>query len=106
MATYDRYSKFRRNGEIDIVPFAKIQKRDTDIYEVYKRGRSRLDVWSSKYYKDPNYGWLILQANPEVGSMEYEIKDATVIRIPYPLGDAILDYESAIEDYYKLNGYA
>ena len=105
MPSYDRYSKFRNDGKIEIVPFAKIRKRNTDFYEVYRKNRTRLDTLSYQYYKDSSYGWLILQANPEVGSMEYEIEDKTTLRIPYPLSDAIQDYEEGIDEYYRLNGH-
>ena len=105
MPSYDRYSKFRNDGKIEIVPFAKIRKRETDFYELYRKNRTRLDVLSYQYYKNSDYGWLILQANPEVGSMEYEIEDKTVLRIPYPLSDAIKDYEEGVDEYYRLNGY-
>lgn len=103
MATYDRYTLFRKNGEIKIVPFGKIPPKESDYFETYKRGRTRLDIISQQYYNDPNYGWLILQANPEVGSMEYEIPDNSVLRIPYPLGQSIEDYRQSIETYYNLN---
>lgn len=105
MSSYDRYSKFRNDGKIEIVPFAKIRKRNTDFYETYRKNKTRLDTLSYQYYKDSSYGWLILQANPEVGSMEYEIEDKTTLRIPYPLSDAIKDYEEGIDEYYRLNGY-
>lgn len=105
MPSYDRYSKFRNDGKIEIVPFAKIRKRETDFYELYRKNRTRLDVLSYQYYKNSDYGWLILQANPEVGSMDYEIEDKTVLRIPYPLSDAIKDYEEGVDEYYRLNGH-
>lgn len=104
MKTYDRYSQFRINNEIRLVPFGNIKKNTSDYYEVYHKGETRLDLLSYNYYKNPNYGWLILQANPEVGSMEYEIKDGSVLRIPYPLGLAIESYRKSIEEYYKLYG--
>jgi len=37
--------------------------------------------------------------------MEYEIEDKTELRIPYPLSDAIKDYEDGVDEYYRLNGY-
>ncbi len=102
MATYDRYSKFKLDGEIKVVPFVKINRRDSDYYEQYKRGKTRLDILSYDYYGDANYAWLIMQANPEFGSMEYEIPDSVIIRIPFPLDEAINDYESGIDRYNKL----
>jgi len=99
---YDRYTKFRVDGNIEIVPFVKIKEKQTDFHETYIRGKSRLDLISYDYYGDANYGWLIMQANPEYGSMEYEIPDGSVLRIPYPLQESISDYESAVSNYKKL----
>jgi len=104
MATYDRYSQFREGDNIDVVPFGEVRKKNTDKYEVYRKNKSRLDLLSYKYYNNANYGWLILQANPEVGSMEYEIPDGTLLRIPYPLSVSIQDYRDSIEEYYRLYG--
>ena len=59
----------------------------------------RLDQLSYQYYNDADYAWLILQANPQYGSLEYHIPDNVELRIPYPLNDAILRYESSISLY-------
>lgn len=103
MGNYDRYNKFRDGDTFKIVPFVAIPKKDTDLYEVYQKGKSRLDLISYDYYDNPNYGWLILQANPEYGSMEHEIPDQSLLRIPYPLSVSIEDYEAAIDYYNSLN---
>ena len=96
MASYDRYRKFRIDGEIKIVPFCKIPKKNTDFYE------TRLDLLSYDYYGNGDYAWLIMQANPEYGSMEFEIPDGVMLRIPYPLDDAISSYEQGINRYNDL----
>ena len=96
---YDRYKAFRGNGQVNIVPFVEIYKSPSDIYITYNRDSMRLDLLSWKYYGDSNYGWLILQANPSVGPYEFRIQDQTELRIPYPLSDALLRYESAISQY-------
>jgi hypothetical protein len=70
----------------------------------YEAGKTRLDLLSYQYYNDPNYAWLILQANPEYGSLEFLIDDNSKIRIPYPLETAIQGYEDEIERYDKLYG--
>lgn len=103
MAYYDRYQKFRKDGQIEIVPCLTIDKENTDIYLAYDKSRMRLDMLSYKYYGDPDYGWLILQANPQVGSMEYFIQDGAIVRIPYPLPTAISRYEQAIDTYNNEN---
>lgn len=102
MATYDRYSLFRNDGEIKIVPFGKIPPKSSDYFETYKKNETRLDLISYKYYQDANYGWLIMQANPEYGSMENEIPDGSVLRIPYPLDLSLEGYRDSIKNYNDL----
>ena len=96
---YDRYSKFRIDNEIKMVPFIEIPVHAQDIYIEYHKGSTRMDKLSSDYYGNPNYGWLILQANPEYGSMEFEIPDGVTIRIPFPLEVAITEYKEGIDTY-------
>lgn len=102
--SYDRYSKFRHNGAIDLVPFVPIAKKDTDKYDYYVQGETRLDLLSYQYYGDPNYDWLIMQANPEYGSLEYNIPNNSRLRIPYPLETTIAQYNKDIEAYKELYG--
>lgn len=103
MGYYDRYNKFRTNGEMKIVPGIAIDKSNDDIYIMYEKSKMRMDTLSYKYYGDANYGWLILQANPALPSMEYMIQDSSVLRIPYPLNSALQRYEHAIEEWNKEN---
>lgn len=104
MADYNRYKKFSANGEMKLVPFAKIPATNSDRYIRYRRGLTRLDRVSYEHYGDPNYGWLILQANPSVGALEFAITDGTLLRIPYPLEVAISNYENSIKLYDSLYG--
>ena len=104
MSTYNRYSKFMGNGTMKMVPFITIPQKNTDKYTYYKTNVSRLDLISYQYYGDPNYGWLILQANPDAGSLEFLIEDNTKLRIPYPLESALQSYEDEIDKYDKLYG--
>ena len=104
--TYDRYSKFRENGEVKLVPFVEVPKNNTDVYVTYELGKTRLDSVSYYYYSNPNYGWLILQANPQYGSLEFQIPDQATIRIPYPLSTALAQYQANLETYiseYKID---
>mgnify|MGYP006342102883 FL=1 len=87
--SFDRYSQFRSGNEINVVPFGEIPKSKSDIYEIYRKGGKRLDQISSQYYDSPDYAWLILQANPQYGSLEYNIPDGVELRIPYPLNNAL-----------------
>lgn len=102
--SYSRYKSFTEDGVVKLVPFIKIPKKNTDYYEYYKKGQTRLDLLSYKYYNDANYDWLILQANPSVGSLEFNIENNTLLRIPYPLEDTMSQYYSDIETYKELYG--
>ena len=103
MDYYDRYSRFREDGNIKIVPFLKIDEYDTDIVITFNKRTMRMDTLSYKYYGDANYGWLIMQANPKYGSMEFSIPDGVSLRIPYPLNTAKTRYENAIQKYNNQN---
>lgn len=104
MKNYRRYAKFTNEGKCLIVPFIPIPNRDTDYYETYEVGRTRLDILSYKYYKSPDYAWLIMQANPHFGSLEYLIPPGAEIRIPYPLEVVLERYDSDIRDYDEMYG--
>lgn len=101
--SYNRYSKFKHNGKIDLVPGITIPEKSSDFFETYKKGFTRLDVLSYKYYGDANYDWLIMSANPQLGSLEYLIPDGEEIRIPYPLDTTLEIYNKMIEQYKILN---
>lgn len=104
MALYDRYKKFRRDGKILHVPFIEIPVRSTDYYTYYKAGETRLDLLSYQYYGDPSYGWLIMAANPEHGSLEFKIPDGVRLRVPFPLDSVISQYNADIDTYEELYG--
>lgn len=101
---YNRYNKFTTNGTVNLVPFVKIEKMPTDYYVYYQNNKTRLDVLSYEYYNDANFGWLIMQANPEYGSLEFKIPNNSLLRIPYPLESALRIYEKNIEKYKELYG--
>ena len=94
---YDRYLLLKNpKAGTDMLPFVKIPVNLSDKYETWNTEFSRLDKLSKKYYGNPFYDFLILLANPQYSS-EFDIEDGTTIRIPFPLGKAIGDYEAAIE---------
>ena len=97
----DRYQYFTDNGEYKIVPGINIPFKAADRYTQYKKGRDRLDRISQENYGSPLFGWLILIANPSVGSIEFEIPDNSYLRIPYPLISSLQDYKNQA-DLYKL----
>ena len=68
-----------------------------------KKNKTRLDKISYEYYNNPNYGWLIMQANPEYGSIENLIPNEVVLRIPFPLEETINDYINDCISYQELN---
>lgn len=96
---YDRYQMFKTNGNCKIIPLINIPKYDTDLYITYDKSTMRMDNVSYKYYGDSNYAWLILLANPSLGSLEYLIPDGSYMRIPYPLDTAISRYETNVNKY-------
>lgn len=96
---YDRYQSFRVDGDIQKIPKIKIDKADTDLYIVYDKSKNRLDNLSYKYYGDANYGWLLMLANPKYGSLEFEIPDGALYRIPYPIDSALYRYETRVNEY-------
>jgi hypothetical protein len=100
---FDRYSQFRKNGTFLNVPFGVIPEKNSDIKIIFNKGEMRLDQISYQYYNSPDYAWLIMQANPQYGSLEYNIPDKVELRIPYPLDISISDYKSSIEEYNKYN---
>lgn len=96
MAYYDRYEKFRDGNQFKVVPGITIPYSGSDLYITYHKDTMRMDMLSYKYYNDPNFGWLIMMANPHLGSLEFSIPDLSTLRIPYPLQTAIKAYETAI----------
>ena len=104
MATYNRYKSFiTDNGNMRVVPFITIPKMASDRYVYWDKINSRMDLISYQYYGNSGYGWLILQANPHLPSLEYMIDNGEKIRVPYPLDLAITQYENAIKNYYIID---
>ena len=102
--SYSRYKSFIVDGSYTKIPFIEVPTSNSDFYVYYEVGKTRLDLLSYQYYGDPNYGWLILQANPHASSLEFKIKDYTKLRIPFPLDNAIQGYEANVKLYDKLYG--
>lgn len=101
----DRYKKTFIDNKHRTLPFIKLPKKSTDKQYFYSVGSSRLDKISNDFYGNPTYGWLIMMANPQYGALEMNIPDQTIINIPYPLQHSLLDYNSAINNYFNLYGY-
>jgi len=96
---FNRYDFFIQDGNYRIVPGIEIPIKGTDKYIQYKKNKDRLDKISQDYYGTPVFGWLILQANPLAGSIEFEIPDNFMLRIPFPLITTLQDYKRNVELY-------
>lgn len=101
---FNRYYNFLINGNQTVVPYVNIPVKTTDKQYFYKVGISRLDVISQEYYGTPFFGWLILQANPQYGGVEWNIPDNALLRIPFPLIASIQDYEAQLKTYFFYYG--
>jgi len=102
---YDRYQNFRFNNQVRVLPFIKIPTSSDDVFIEYTN-RTRLDIVSNTYYGSPYYGWLIMQANPQYGGLEFDIPEGSVIRIPLPFLAALNSYQQAVKNYdvlYNIN---
>ncbi len=96
---FDRYQYFIDEGSFKIVPGIDIPIKSTDKYVQFKRGVTRLDKLSQENYDSPLFSWVILQANPLAGSIEFLIPDNFIIRIPFPLIPSLQDYKKAVDLY-------
>ena len=77
------------------MPNVVISSRDTDKFIVYDSQKMRLDTIAADIYGNDYYNWLILLANTSY-SMEFDIPTSTIIRVPYPLNDVIVEYEQKV----------
>ena len=96
---FDRYQFFIEDSSFRIVPGIEIPIKSTDKYAYFKRGKDRLDKLSEQYYGSPVFGWLILQSNPLAGSLEFNIPDNFILRVPFPLTTSLQDYKRNVELY-------
>ena len=101
---YDRYKSFRINSEVEPLPGILIPQSRSDKTIVYKKVESRLDIISNDYYNNPYSGWLIMQANPQYGGLEFNIPDGSAIRVPYPFNEAVGRYITQVSIYKQLYG--
>jgi hypothetical protein len=97
MASYiDRYGVFKTNGVLQTLPRINIPSSVDDKFITYIDSVTRLDRIALKYYNDSTLGWLILYANPQV-SIEFDFKTNDIIRIPFPLEEALENYFGLID---------
>lgn len=98
---FNRYQYFEDEGSFEIIPGIDLTIKPTDKYIPFIKNKDRLDKISQEYYGTPLCGWLIMIANPLSGSVEFDIPDNFILRIPYPLTESLQDYKRSI-DLYKL----
>lgn len=98
MTYYNRYATLTDQGEVVFFPDIKLDEKESDKFEIYEAGKSRLDKWSDKHYDSPYYGALIMMANPELVGLEHLIPDGSAVRIPYPLEPTIKELKRKVEE--------
>ena len=101
---YNRYTEFTINEQNLPVPFLGIPAKPTDKKVIYKAGKSRLDKISQVYYDSPYFGWLIMEANPGIGSLEFDIPDGRVLTVPFPLVTSLQDYKQRADNHFFYYG--
>lgn len=77
------------------MPGIIISKRDTDKYVIYNSSKMRFDTIAADIYGDDLYNFLISFANPEY-SLEFDIPNNTVIRVPFPLNEVVNEFEQKV----------
>lgn len=100
---FDRYGAFRVDGKMTTIPFIKLDEKPTDeVVQVLED--TRFDKLSQKYYGNGKHGFLILQANPSYGGLEFDIPKGVNIRIPFPLDTTIMEYRRKVIRHIELYG--
>ncbi|MDA3779152.1 MAG: hypothetical protein PF487_02785 [Bacteroidales bacterium] len=98
---YKRYEVLKNNdGTTDSIPFIELPVNNSDKYEYWNLGFSRMDKIAKKYYGSPFYDFLIIYAN-KIYLNEFDIPDGALIRIPFPLNKVKSDYEALLNNYRK-----
>jgi hypothetical protein len=100
---FDRYGIFKVDGEVKPVPFIKLDEKSTDI-TIQIKENTRFDILSQRYYANGKHGYLILQANPSFGGLEFDIPVGTNIRVPYPFKKTRQEFEEKITKHIELYG--
>jgi hypothetical protein len=101
---YNRYNEFLINGEQTVVPYITLPSKSSDKKHIYVANQSRLDKISQQYYGTPFFGWLIQTANPQLGGLESNIPDGTVLTIPFPLVTSLQDYKTQLDNHFFYYG--
>lgn len=100
---FNRYGIFTVNGEVKTIPFIKLDEKPTDIRITVKEN-TRFDKLSQKYYGNGKHGFLILQANPQWGGLEFDIPVGSGIVIPFPFRQSLQELQDKIKRHIELYG--
>jgi len=100
---FDRYGIFKVDGQVKPVPFIKLDDKSTDIY-ITTKSTTRFDVLSQTYYNNGKHGFLISQANPSFGGLEFDIPVGTRLKIPFPFNKTLQEFQEKIRTHIKLYG--
>lgn len=96
--SYNRYKLLQQtNGTSLTMPFVPIPVLPSDKYVYWNDGFDRMDKLSNKYYGNPFYDFIILNANPQYNN-EWEIPAESVIRIPFPLDKSVSNFENTLNN--------
>lgn len=101
---YNRYQDFQQNGAYRFYPFIALPPKATDKQVAYKLGVTRFDKLSQEYYGNPWHGWLIMQANPQFGGLEFSIPNNAILTIPFPFLSSLQAYQDAVKLHIQLYG--
>lgn len=101
---YNRYKQMRVGDSEFLMPRVIIPKAPSDKVKVYEKGITRFDKLSEDYYDNPLHGFLIMCANPQIGAMEFDIENGTVLTIPFPFESALTRYNDALKEHIRLEG--
>lgn len=98
----NRYKQFLNSDGIEYIPSLSITTSDSDESKLWNKSSDRLDKLSQTYYGHPFGGWLIMLANKNLGSDEFDFENGDLIIIPFPYQNAIQRYENAVKKYNTL----
>jgi hypothetical protein len=99
MEYYNRYTKLSGNGGMKLMPGIQIPEKATDKMIAWNKQLHRMDILSQKYYQTPTEGYLIMMANMQYGTDEFDIPDGALIRIPYPYKASLQSFIDEMNKY-------
>lgn len=102
MDYYNFYSKFSENGLVRMMPFLRVEMKNSDKTYIWNKSRDRMDLISQKFYGHPYGGPLLKMANAPYGKNEDDIPDQSVLIIPYPYRDSVQQWMESYEKYKRL----